>query len=122
MELELDLKSVRNFAKKFRGTPKLSKQFQAPSATRPSLPQRRGANLHQGRLRGDRRRDPPRPLPLANLLLLDLVKDDMGIDKRLCIVGSVTANTNTSPSGAPRRTSAWLASPPASTVIATAVR
>ena len=30
MELELgDLKSVRNFAKKFRGTPKLSKQFQA---------------------------------------------------------------------------------------------
>ena len=98
MELELgDLKSVRNFAKKFRGTPKLSKQFQAlicnaaiyypnavePTYTKDGFEETVGVT-HLGHFL------------LANLLLQDLVKaDDMGIDKRLCIVGSVTANTNT---------------------------
>ena len=98
MELELgDLKSVRAFVKKFRGTAKRSKTFQAlicnaavyfpnaiePTFTKDGFEESVGVT-HLGHFL------------LANLLLTDLVKaDDMGIDKRLCVVGSVTANTNT---------------------------
>ena len=98
MELELgDLKSVRNFVKKFRGTTKRAKTFQAlicnaavyfPNAVEPTYTvdgfEESVGVTHLGHFL------------LANLLLQDLVKaDDMGIDKRLCVVGSVTANTNT---------------------------
>ena len=98
MELELgDLKSVRAFVKKFRGTAKRSRTFQAlicnaavyfpnaiePTFTKDGFEESVGVT-HLGHFL------------LANLLLTDLVKaDDMGIDKRLCVVGSVTANTNT---------------------------
>ena len=98
MELELgDLKSVRAFVKKFRGTTRRSKTFQAlicnaaiyyPNAVEPTYTvdgfEETVGVTHLGHFL------------LSNLLLQDLVKaDDMGIDKRLCVVGSVTANTNT---------------------------
>lgn len=97
MELELgDLSSVRGFAKKFRGS-KLAKNFQAlicnaaiyfPNAVKPTYTkdgfEETVGVTHLGHFL------------LANLLLNDLVAaPDMGIDKRMCIVGSVTANTNT---------------------------
>ena len=98
MECELgDLSSVRAFCKKFRGTKKLSNNFQAlicnaaiyypnavePTYTKDGFEETVGVT-HLGHFL------------MANILLQDLVKaQDMGIDKRLCIVGSVTANTNT---------------------------
>ena len=97
MELELgDLANVRNFVKKFRGK-KYAKSLQSlicnaaiyypnavtPTFTKDGFEETVGVT-HLGHFL------------LANLMLKDLVgSQDMGIDKRLCIVGSVTANTNT---------------------------
>lgn len=97
MELELgDLANVRSFVKKFRSK-KYAKQLQSlvcnaaiyypnavtPTFTKDGFEETVGVT-HLGHFL------------LANLMLKDLVgSQDMGIDKRLCIVGSVTANTNT---------------------------
>eukprot|EP00982_Pelagococcus_subviridis_P015674 31418-Pelagococcus_subviridis.AAC.7 len=98
MELELgSLENVRSFVKKFRGNGKLCKNLQTlicnaaiyyPNAVEPTFTQdgfeETVGVTHLGHFL------------LSNLLLRDLVAaDDLGIDKRLCIVGSVTANTNT---------------------------
>ena len=97
MELELgDLSSVRNFAKKFRSS-KLAKNFQSlicnaaiyfPNATKPTYTkdgfEETVGVTHLGHFL------------LSNLLLNDLVTaNDTDLDKRMVIVGSVTANTNT---------------------------
>ena len=97
MELELgDLASVRNFVKKFRAN-KLAKNFQSlicnaaiyfPNATKPTFTkdgfEETVGVTHLGHFL------------LSNLLLNDLASaPDLGIDKRMVIVGSVTANTNT---------------------------
>ena len=97
MECELgDLASVRKFVKDFRKN-KYAKNFQAfignaaiyyPNATKPTYTkdgfEETVGVTHLGHFL------------MANLLLDDLAKaPNLGIDKRMCIVGSVTANTNT---------------------------